>query len=273
MKPLSFSCTVSPGRPITRFTNVPPSPHLSATPFGVLKTTMSPRDGIRSRDRCGTRARGRSSRRGSRDSRALRAVQRRLHRRRRDAVRVDDPLLEREHDQDRAGDGEDPVERDADAARQAGKEAGERIAAVPGGIPLGLGVVGEQVVPALVSVVAVIRPLPLPRRVVVVGPLPRRARGRPAARRLVALLRLVVVGPVAPEVAGLRLVLGPAARLLATGAALVLLVLVLVVELAAVIAPVVAHRTCSRRQASTRAWSPESSTSGTGQPRNSAGRV
>src|SRR3954453_11833823 len=45
MKPLSSSCTVSPGRPITRFTNVPPSPHLSATPFGVLKTTMSPRDG------------------------------------------------------------------------------------------------------------------------------------------------------------------------------------------------------------------------------------
>ena len=125
----------------------------------------------------------------------------------------------------------------------------------------------------------VIRPLPLPRRVVVAGPLPRRALGRPAARRVVALLRLVVVGPVAPEVAGIRLVLGPAARLPATEAALILLllllllVLVLVVELAAVIAPVVAHRTCSRRQASTRAWSPESSTSGTGQPWNSAGRV
>src|SRR5207244_11838460 len=46
MKPLSFSCTVSPGRPITRFTNVPPSPHLSAAALGVLKTTMSPRDGL-----------------------------------------------------------------------------------------------------------------------------------------------------------------------------------------------------------------------------------
>src|SRR5204863_1688665 len=195
---------------------------------------------------------------------ALRAVQRRLHGGGRDPVRVHDPLLERDHDQDRAGDGEDPVERDPDSARQAGKEAGERVAAVPGGIPLVLGVVAEQVVSALVSVVpvvAVIRPLPLPRRVVGVGPLPRRARDRPAARRLVALPRLVVVGPVAPEVAGFRLVLGPAARLLATGAPLVLLVLV--VELAAV-APVVAHRTCSRRQVSTRAWWPDSGTSGTG---------
>ena len=35
----------------------------------------------------------------------------------------------------------------------------------------------------------------------------------------------------------------------------------------------VSHRTCSRRQASIFAWSPESSTSGTLQPRNSAGRV
>src|SRR6266516_7043400 len=34
MKPLSSSCTVSPGRPITRFTNVPPSPHLSAASLG-----------------------------------------------------------------------------------------------------------------------------------------------------------------------------------------------------------------------------------------------
>ena len=35
----------------------------------------------------------------------------------------------------------------------------------------------------------------------------------------------------------------------------------------------VSHRTCSLRQASIRAWSPERSTSGTVQPRNSAGRV
>src|SRR5215475_6742394 len=45
MLPKSSSCTVSPGSPITRFTNVPPSPHLSAASLGVLKTTMSPRDG------------------------------------------------------------------------------------------------------------------------------------------------------------------------------------------------------------------------------------
>src|SRR4051812_44999870 len=45
MKPWSSSFTVSPGRPITRLTNVPPSPHLRAASLGVLKTTMSPRDG------------------------------------------------------------------------------------------------------------------------------------------------------------------------------------------------------------------------------------
>src|SRR5437764_4348562 len=45
MEPPLSSRTVSPGRPMTRFTNVPPSPHLSAASLGVLKTTMSPRDG------------------------------------------------------------------------------------------------------------------------------------------------------------------------------------------------------------------------------------
>src|ERR671933_2507833 len=53
-----------------------------------------------------------------------RAVQRRLHRRGRDAVRVDDVELDREHDPDRARDGEDPVERDPRPAREA--EAVER---------------------------------------------------------------------------------------------------------------------------------------------------
>src|SRR5439155_4606545 len=189
---------------------------------------------------------------------ALRAVQRRLHGGGRDPVRVDDPLLEREHDQDRAGDGEDPVERDPDAARQAGKEAGERIAAVPRDIRLRPGLVGEQLVPPRVPVVAVLRPLP------------RRARGGPVAFGLRFRLRLVVA-PAAVRLAGVRLVLRPAAGLLATGVGVVLLVLV--AELATVAAPVVAHLTCSRRQASTRAWSPDSSTSGTDQPRNSAGRV
>src|SRR5262249_10846091 len=45
MKPLASSRTVSPGRPIKRLTNVPPSPHFNAAPPGVLKTTMSPREG------------------------------------------------------------------------------------------------------------------------------------------------------------------------------------------------------------------------------------
>src|SRR3954468_16698033 len=51
MKPWSSSFTVSPGRPITRLTNVPPSPHLRAASLGVLKTTMSPRDGLRPKSR------------------------------------------------------------------------------------------------------------------------------------------------------------------------------------------------------------------------------
>src|SRR5207247_2345160 len=82
-------------------------------------------------------------------------------------------------------------------------------------------------------------------------------------------LRLVL-GPV--RLAGGRLVLRPAARLLATEILLVLLALFLVAEAGAVPAPVVAHLTCSRRQASTPAWSPDSSTSAPAQPCNSSGR-
>src|SRR5205085_6651448 len=52
------------------------------------------------------------------------AVQRRLHRRGRDSVRVDDVELHREDDPDRTRDGEDPVERDPRPARDA--EAVER---------------------------------------------------------------------------------------------------------------------------------------------------
>ena len=56
-----------------------------------------------------------------------RAVQRRLHRRRRDPVRVDDVPLDQEHDHDRADDRDHPVEDDADAVREVGEEAAERI--------------------------------------------------------------------------------------------------------------------------------------------------
>src|SRR5438132_1429440 len=37
------SLTVSPGSPMRRFTNVPPSPHRCAASEGVLKTMISPR--------------------------------------------------------------------------------------------------------------------------------------------------------------------------------------------------------------------------------------
>src|SRR5262249_45831644 len=110
---------------------------------------------------------------------------------------------------------------------------------------------------------------PATRRLAVVRPLPWRTGGRPAAFGFPVGL-FVFVGPM--RLAGAWLFFRPAARLVATDV-LRALALVLVVEVGAVAAPVVAHLTCSRRQASTRAWSPESSTSGTGQPRNSAGRV
>src|SRR5579862_8863 len=45
MLPCLSSCTISFGSPITRFTNVPPSPQSVLAVAGVLKTTMSPRDG------------------------------------------------------------------------------------------------------------------------------------------------------------------------------------------------------------------------------------
>jgi len=47
-----------------------------------------------------------------------RAVERRLHRARRDPVRVDHPLLDREDDQDRPEDRDEPVDRDANAVGQ-----------------------------------------------------------------------------------------------------------------------------------------------------------
>src|SRR5580765_1079512 len=48
-----------------------------------------------------------------------RAVERRLHRRRGDLVRVDDPGLDRQHEPDRDGDGHDPVDRDPPGPREA----------------------------------------------------------------------------------------------------------------------------------------------------------
>src|SRR5262249_46006830 len=57
----------------------------------------------------------------------LRAVEIRLHRGRRDPVRVDDPVLEPEDDEDRAGDRENPVEEDARVAREPREEPAERV--------------------------------------------------------------------------------------------------------------------------------------------------
>ena len=63
----------------------------------------------------------RSEKRASQPSAGPRAVQRRLHRRRRDPVRVHDPRLDREHDRDRADDRDDPVDRDPPRAAAGGR--------------------------------------------------------------------------------------------------------------------------------------------------------
>ena len=57
-----------------------------------------------------------------------RAVQRRLHRRGRNAVGVDDPRLHREHDRDRDGERQDPVDDRPPAAREIREEPLERAA-------------------------------------------------------------------------------------------------------------------------------------------------
>ena len=69
----------------------------------------------------------RSEKRASQPGAGPRAVERRLHRRRRDPVRVDDPRLDREHDRDRADDRDDPVDGDPHAARKPPGDAIERV--------------------------------------------------------------------------------------------------------------------------------------------------
>ena len=71
-----------------------------------------------------------STRSEQRDSQPLpgpRAVQRRLHRGRRDPVRVDDVRLDREHDRDRAQDRDRPVDGDPPLAREAVRQEVDRV--------------------------------------------------------------------------------------------------------------------------------------------------
>ena len=59
--------------------------------------------------------------------RRARAVERRLHRRGRDAVGIDHPRLDREHDRDRADDRDDPVDGDPEPTRKSSGDAIERV--------------------------------------------------------------------------------------------------------------------------------------------------
>ncbi len=154
-----------------------------------------------------------------------RAVQGRLHRGRRDPVRVDHPRLQREHEPDRGADRDDPVDGDPPRGRQPRGQAVDGIAHL---------VPHPAIVRAFlaVSAAAMLRP-----------------RSRQYARILTLPASLPGGRGQAPETRDHRW----------TGHYLP--------------ARSVRARLCSSRHAAMRAWSPESRTSGTGQPRNSAGRV
>ena len=199
---------------------------------------------------------------------AAAAVQRGLHRRRRNSVRVHDPRFDREHDRDRADDRDDPVDDPAPRLRHA--EADQR---VPAAILLLLrGRHGLRLGTARPGGVVHRRPRRVVRRQRLV--LVRRCRLLALSR----VVRLVDRAPLSRVVgrgrAGVRRRRGP----------LVVPRLVVVARDGRLLGPrrirvvrmrqsVVRSRLCVRRHSSIRPWCPESSTSGTFQPRNSGGRV
>ena len=205
------------------------------------------------------------------------AMKCRLHRRGRNPVRVDDPGLDREHDRDRARNRDDPVDCDPPVPRQA---LGEPVNGIARAVPYRLGggkrrrrrrvqrrgrlrvrgceasVCRVELSPArrigqqLVRVLDLAEMRRRPRRLAFCS---MEANKTPV--RVSNLLRRRVRADAEYLVGGahrraLRRVHPP-------------------------IVPqgVVRRRLCSRRHSSIFAWSPERRTSGTCQPRNSAGRV
>ena len=73
-------------------------------------------------------SRGRGRRSALRSRRRARAVERRLHRRGGNPVRVDDERLHEQDDRDGADDRDGPVDRDAERVRQAAREPVDRVA-------------------------------------------------------------------------------------------------------------------------------------------------
>ena len=204
-----------------------------------------------------------------------RAVQRRLHRRRRDPVRVDDEGLDEQHDRDRADDRDDPVDRHPPRVGQAAGQPVDRVARVPRraaavaarpapAADRGTGTAARSGVPAS-------RDRRRKRRAPGAVSSSRWGSGRLGERAL-PQRRCAVGGRTDRRLDGLR-----SGRLLGRANALVVR---RGRRLPAVVRPIVdvAHavlraRLCSARQLSIRAWFPERSTSGTSQPENSAGRV
>ena len=204
------------------------------------------------------------------------AVQRRLHRRRRDPVRVDDERLDEQHDRDRADDRDDPVDRDPPRVGQAARQPVDRVARVPQRARAGGGGVAARAAAYGNGYCGSVGSAGQPRSSSADGA--HRRRRRPAGGERTARGASSAPAPVRCRRAGgrapRRAPAQPAARegdapSSRRGR-----------RLPAVLRPVVdvAHamlraRLCSARQPSIRAWFPERSTSGTSQPRNSAGRV
>ena len=303
---------------------MPPAPHLSSRCGGRLEHDDLAPAGVAQPVEEAVREHPVGEARLAADG-GLGAVQRGLHRRRRDAVRVDDERLDEQHDRHGTDDRDDPVDRDAKRVGQAARQPVDRVPRLPvrrmiaGGRPGGAPAGGENppspawagLGPALIlGSAGTGEALPL-RQVGSVrrrpgdvdsappasagtaapqpGPVTRnrlrrqRRRGPARAHRLGAsagVRRHAVVrrpapafgthaGPAGSSAAAAagrcdRIRRRPLRRSGAVGV------------LGAVLG--VAHATlrtrlCSARQPSIRAWLPDRSTSGTSQPRNSAGRV
>src|SRR6266545_1630449 len=167
-----------------------------------------------------------------------RAVEGRLHRRGRDSIGIHDPCLDRQDDRDRAGDRDHPVDPDAPPVREVREEAVDRVAGLRLRLtwrsrPVALHVVAGALLGITKDLIGV-------------------TQLAPGAVLVPALERGAPVGSLE--------LLGGSVRTHAEDGVMV------------------AHkrlrpRLCSRRHASIFPWSPDRSTSGTRQPRNSGGRV
>ena len=245
----SLSSTVSPAARSTASRTSPcAAPH---SPRGVLKTMISPGGGPQVVDEP-VREHPVGEARLTAD-RGLGAVQRALHRRRRDPVGVDDVRLDEQHDRYRPDDRDDPVDRDP-------RLSGRRLVSRSTGLCECL--TGEAVGAAC----------RVPRRPAASRSCRESARGGAGSTsRDPRLGNRLCPAPGAEAQRRPGASAAPARlRRRARSRRRLLDILRSVLDVAHA---ALRERLCSARQPSIRAWFPERSTSGTSQPENSAGRV